>query len=98
MGRITTSFRLKLDEAVSRIRTELLSLIIDEKVRKGAEKIIKSWYSEANALSNFSQPYIFGTLTLFSIFSLQSQIAELEEKLKELNDKLLKIEEKVNMV
>lgn len=86
MGRVNTSFRLKLDEAVARIRSELLSLVIDEKRRRAGEKIIKIWYDEANALSNFNQPYIYGTLLILSIMDLQKQINLLEEEVKKLRD------------
>ena len=95
MGRITTSFRMKLDETVSRIKTELLSLVIDERIRRNAENVIKGWYSEANALSNFSQPYLLGTLTLFSIFALRAEIEELNERLKKLEKELADLKSKV---
>ena len=95
MGRITTSFRMKLDETVSRIKTELLSLVIDENIRRSAEKVVKGWYSEANALSNFSQPYLLGTLTIFSVFALQAEVEELREKVKKLEEELVELKSKV---
>ena len=86
MGRVNKSFRIKLDEAIARIKSELLALVIDEKRRKAAEKIIKVWYDEANALSNFNRPYIYGTLLVLSIIDLQKQISLLEEEVKKLRD------------
>lgn len=91
MGRVNKSFRIKLDEAVSRIRSELLSLMIDEKRRKASEKIIKVWYDEANALANFNQPYIYGTVMLLSIIDLQRQINLLEEEVRKLREKVERI-------
>ena len=84
MGRITNSFRIKLDEAVKRLRSELYSLLVDEGRRRAFDKVVKSWYEEANAIGAFSQPYIYGSLSIFSIIDLQAQIEDLKREVEEL--------------
>ncbi len=84
MGRITNSFRIKLDEAIIRIDRELIEMLADEKRRSAFKNIVKAWFEEANALQSFSQPYIYGSLTILSIIDLQSQIDELKRKVERL--------------
>lgn len=88
MGRITNSFRIKLDEAVARLKSELYSLLVDKNRRRAFEKVVKSWYEEANAIGAFSQPYIYGSLAIFSAIDLQAQIDELRREIKELRMKV----------
>lgn len=88
MGRITNSFRIKLDEAVKRLRSELYSLLVDEGRRRAFDKVVKAWYEEANAIGAFGQPYIYGSLAIFSIIDLQAQIEELEKELEKLRSKI----------
>jgi len=92
MGRITNSFRIKLNEATLRIKTELCSLLANDKRRKAFDEVVKAWYEEANAIGNFSQPYIYGSLSIFSIIDLQRQIIELREEIAKLR-KMLKSHE-----
>lgn len=84
MGRITNSFRIKLDEAIIRIDRELIEMLVDEKRRSAFKNMVKTWFEEANALQSFSQPYIYGSLTILSIIDLQSQIDELKSRIERL--------------
>ncbi|MCD6562935.1 MAG: hypothetical protein J7K23_03330 [Thermoproteales archaeon] len=84
MGRITNSFRIKLDEAVIRIDRELIDNLINKERKYAFSKVVKAWFEEANALQSFSQPYIYGSLTLLSIIDLQAKINRLEERIKRL--------------
>jgi len=79
---------MKLDEAVARLKSELYALLIDEKRRKAFDRVIKSWYEEANAIASFKQPYIYGSLAIFSLVDLQAQIDELRKELKDLRMKV----------
>ena len=88
MGRITNSFRIKLDEAVKRLRSELYSLLVDEGRRRAFDKVVKSWYEEANAIGAFSQPYIYGSLAIFSVIDLQAQVDELRRELEKLRSRM----------
>ena len=88
MGRITNSFRIKLDEAVKRLRSELYSLLVDEGRRRAFDKVVKSWYEEANAIGAFSQPYIYGSLAIFSVIDLQAQVDELQKELEKLRSRI----------
>jgi len=88
MGRITNSFRIKLDEAVKRLRSELYSLLVDEGRRRAFDKVVKSWYEEANAIGAFSQPYIYGSLAIFSVIDLQAQVDELKRELEKLRSRM----------
>lgn len=84
MGRVTSSFRIKLDEAIIRIDRELIGMLVDEKRRNAFNNVVKAWFEEANALQSFSQPYIYGSLTILSIIDLQSQIDELKSRIERL--------------
>jgi len=88
MGRITNSFRIKLDEAVKRLRSELYSLLVDEGRRRAFDKVVKSWYEEANAIGAFNQPYIYGSLAIFSVIDLQAQVDELKRELEKLRSRM----------
>ncbi len=88
MGRVNHSFRMKLAEAINRIKSELLSMVVDEGRRRGAEKFFRACIEEANALGNFDQPYIYGSMTIIGILDLQRQVDELRTDVERLKEEL----------
>lgn len=84
MGRVTPSFRVKLAEAVSRVRGELVELLVRDERRRAFRRVARAWREESNALSSFSQPYIYGSLLLVSVLDLQAQVDELRRRVEEL--------------
>ena len=84
MGRVTPSFRVKLAEAVSRVRGELVEFLAKDERRRAFRRVAKVWREESNALSSFSQPYIYGSLLLVSVIDLQAQVDELRRRVEEL--------------
>lgn len=83
MGRVNANFNRRLKEEVSRIRREI-GVFLGEEEGEALEELVVFWMENEHVLSNFSNPYLLGSLCLLSIINIVSRLKALEKKLEEL--------------
>lgn len=83
MGRVNVNFNHRLKEEISRIRREI-GVFLGEEDSAALEELVVFWMENEHVLSNFSNPYLLGSLCLLSIIHIVSRLNVIEKKLEAL--------------